>query len=516
MAKQTFLAAAKFSSLPLHQDLQRALRDEFGYVAMSAPQALYLPVALAGGNLLVRAATGTGKTAGYLLPALQRILTNTDGTGRKSAGRTPPGIGCLILSPSRELAAQIAAEAGRLLRFRPQVQVRLATGGHGVGAERAALAQRVDLLVATPGRLQDHLTNLANFRQRLAKVSTLVLDEADRLLDMGFQKAILDVAAGLDSSTTRQVLLFTATVPPGVLDVARRLLSPGAPPFAYVDTGRNQGNQNSSRRSASRRGASTIHQESLVVPTASWVTALYRVVLSHRRGVPRHKLIVFTSTARMAELLAALFRAAGMTDAMELHSRLKQSQRDRTTALLSAPAGTTGTLLFASDVVARGVDFPDVTLVVQMGLTDVQQYEHRVGRTGRAGKSGDALIMLCEDEAAGLLARLRAAGFPLEPSPPGSVLAAGLVSNNTGNSSTAGSETGPMRAVIDRLATDSRLEAMARSTYTSTLGFYKSHLRTLKWTREQLFQGVGRRLAAVGLTTPPTLDDRMLRKMGLA
>lgn len=480
--RAAFLADSKFSDLPIDAGLRRALVEVFGYERMSKPQAMYMAPALSGKDVFVKARTGSGKTLGFLIPTIQRLLsTSTPAQG---------SIRALILSPSRELADQTRREAEKLLRFVPQLGVQMVIGGTDPKKERARLLRdRCDVLVATPGRLQDHIDSMPGFRERLTTAQVLVLDEADRLLDMGFAPAIRRIASVL--SAKRQTLLYTATVPPGVQQVADAFMDKGR---VFVNTASGEDGGDDGKPSHTR-----ITQHSMVLPIPTLMPVLHAILTRKRAERPNdHKIIVFAATALMAQLLAEVARASGMPDALELHSRLSQGQRN---AVTQAFAKGKGLVLFASDVIARGIDFPDVTFVVQFGLTDVSQYEHRVGRTGRAGKSGEALLILGDDAESRLIADLTKAGMPITPvSPsPASMMPTPALAKAMTQLGTPGSE----------------LNRTARRAFAATLGFYNSNMKRLGWKATDMVAAVVARFRAAGLIETPPMSRQTLKKMHL-
>ena len=476
--RKEFLAAAKFADLPIDAGIRRALAEVFRYEYMSKPQAMYMLPALSGKDVFVKARTGSGKTLGFLIPAVESLLRRQVPAGK---------IRALILSPSRELADQTRREAERLLKFLPQLGAQMVIGGVNQKQERARLArERCDMLVATPGRLQDHIESTPGFKERFDALQVLILDEADRLLDMGFAPAIRRIISIMPQ--VRQTLLYTATVPAGVQQVADAFMRKER---VFVNTAGEDGDEG-------KPSHARIKQESMVLPIPQLLPALHGILMKKRQERPRdHKIIVFAPTALMAQLLSELMRVAGMPEALELHSRLSQGQRN---AVTQAFAKGTGMVLFASDVIARGIDFPDVTLVVQLGLTDVQQYEHRVGRTGRAGKSGEAVIILGDDAESRLLNDLKKAGMQITPAA----------------TSNASSSDPLLTAAIKRLGTPgSELNRTARRAFSASLGFYNSHMKRLGWKPVDMVAAVIARFRAAGLTETPAIAGSTLSKMHL-
>jgi len=512
--------AALFSDLKgLHPATLRALTEGFGYTRMSESQAAYLPSALEGGgkgdvsltkDLIVRASTGSGKTLGFLIPTLQALAGAGAGTRSVSSGSRP--IRALVLSPSRELAMQTQHEAEKLAAFhRPAIAVQIVMGGSKMGGDaKRLMGQPCDLLVATPGRLQAHIDETPGFAERLRGLRVLVLDEADRLLDMGFEPAIRRIAAALPPPERRQTLLFTATVPPGVEKVAAAFTRRGRTEF--VDTAGRRGSKNGNPAAVNPR----IRQEAVVLPVGSLVPALHRVLSHHRDTNGAHKIIVFVTNAVTVQLMAALFRASGFPNALEIHSRLDQRKRD---AADRAFRERSGVVMFASDVAARGVDFPDVTHVVQLGIADsAENVVHRVGRTGRGGKSGDALMLLCDDERS-VLDELLAP--PLSMPIALSDRAASQISAGVGS----GDAVAPLPALAATFAAiadpadrgeGATLRALACKAFVASLGFYNTHAkRRLKWSKQDLVRNVAARFAAIGVPGWCPVEPKTLKKMKL-
>ena len=461
-----------FEALAISKLTKEALAKEFGYKLMSDSQQLYMATALSGVDVFVKARTGTGKTLGFLIPTLEAVF--------KYSGEYP--IKALILSPSRELAQQTADEATRLLRFNKGYAIQLVTGGKKVtvaNASKRLLHGKCDILVATPGRLQDHIDNLPGFTDALEGVQVVVLDEADRLLDAGFRPAIVKILSALGHSP-RQTMLFTATVPAGVEAIAKEFMRPN---FEYIDTVGEDANN-----------MLKIVQEYVVLPIPRLGPALFDAVLAHRR-VAGHKIIVFFNTAWMAHFMTALFHAAGMTDVLETHSRLSQGKRN---AVAKKFADSSNLVLFASDVVARGLDFPDVTLVIQYGLTDASQYEHRVGRTGRAGKTGLGLLIIAEDKK-NMLALLAA-----------------LQVKSAATRSPAKSPDTRFSGATSLVMRSEDLLSKANRAFVASLGFYASNMKVLGWKAHVLVDNVMARFASLGLTAPTAIDENRLKKMHLA
>jgi ATP-dependent RNA helicase MSS116 len=292
----------------------------------------------------------------------------------------------LILSPTRELALQIEEEAKTLLAHHP-FQAQHAIGGTNINSEKNRLKnERCDILIATPGRLLDHLEN-GHVKSRLENVQSLILDEADRLLDQGFLNDLEKIFTFLPSrkQVPRQAMLFSATMSSEVKQVVSKALSGN---HTFVST-------------LTKEEANThehVPQSFLTAPLSDTLASTLAVV---RDDIATHgkasKIMIFCPTARSTALSAEVFRQIkDLPPILEIHSRKTQANRSKAAeAFKDAKTG----ILFSSDVAARGMDFPGVTLVIQAGLpSSAEQYVHRLGRTARAGASGRGILILCPFE----------------------------------------------------------------------------------------------------------------------
>jgi ATP-dependent RNA helicase RhlE len=350
-----------FLRLRLREPLLRALREE-GYSAPTPIQAEAIPPVLAGRDVLAIAQTGTGKTAAFVLPILERLAASGPAAARRR-------VRVLVLTPTRELAAQVGASFGgygRHLPFRRAVVF----GGVSIRPQAQALYHGVDVVVATPGRLLDLLHQR---RVDLSHVETLVLDEADRMLDMGFLPDVRRILAAVP--TRRQTLFFSATMPREANDLAARILVDPvrvevAPPATTVES---------------------VAQSVFFVAKPDKVRLL--VHLLSDASIPRA--LVFTRTKRGADRLAKALVQAGL-DADAIHGDKSQGRRER--ALGGFRAGTTRVLV-ATDIAARGLDVEGITHVVNYDVPNAPEaYVHRIGRTARAGAPGVALSFCDEGE----------------------------------------------------------------------------------------------------------------------
>ncbi len=355
-------SATQFASLELAEPLMRAIADA-GYTTPTPIQAQAIPLVMAGGDLLAAAQTGTGKTAGFTLPILHLLAS------RQARDPKPGRPRCLILVPTRELAAQVEESVktyGKYISLKSMVMY----GGVNINPQFKALRSRVDILVATPGRLLDHMGQKT---VDLSGVEILVLDEADRMLDMGFIRDIKKVLAVVPRQ--RQTLLFSATFSDEIRALANGLL-------------RNPGCVEVARRNAAPE---LVNQSMHLVPQAH-----KRDLLSH---LIRHhdwkQVLVFTRTKHGANKLAEKLVKDGIS-AAAIHGN--KSQAARTKALAQFKDGSIGVLV-ATDIAARGIDIDQLPQVVNFELPNVpEDYVHRIGRTGRAGSAGSALSLVDSEE----------------------------------------------------------------------------------------------------------------------
>ena len=366
-----------FDTLGLPETLTRAVADA-GYAEPTAVQAAAIPPALAKKDLMVAAATGSGKTASFILPALQRVLeARDDPSKRRDKGVHGPRI--LVLTPTRELAIQITKAAVTYGRHVPGLRVATVVGGVPYGAQLKALRGPLDILVATPGRLLDHLTSGAGV---IGNTEMFVLDEADRMLDMGFIDDIRTIADHVPP--TRQTVMYSATFLGPVARLAQSLLRDPQ----RIDV-------------ASHTDAHVnIEQRLHWADNGAHKNALLDHILTQRE---LEQALVFTSTQRDADWLAD--RLADMGHAVaSLHGGMPQGRRNR---VLNGLRSRHLRVLVATDVAARGIDVPTISHVVNYGLPmKPEDYVHRIGRTGRAGKNGLA-VTLAERVDAGMIRRIQ-------------------------------------------------------------------------------------------------------------
>ncbi|MGQ3092192.1 MAG: DEAD/DEAH box helicase [Roseateles sp.] len=357
-----------FDSLGLAAPLLKAIADA-GYTTPTPIQAQAIPAVLNGGDLLAGAQTGTGKTAGFTLPLLHRLST-----GEKLLNkRGKIAIRALVLTPTRELAAQVEESVQTYGKYLP-LKSMVMFGGVGMQPQINKLRDGVDILVATPGRLLDHAQQGT---LDLSQVQILVLDEADRMLDMGFVHDIKKVLALLPAK--KQSLLFSATFSDEIKNLADRLLN--APALIEVAR-RNQTND-------------AIAQKVHPVGRERKKELLAHLIKGGQDGEPWHQVLIFTRMKHGANRLTDYLNDQGIS-AMAIHGN--KSQGARTKALADFKAGDL-TCLVATDIAARGIDIDQLPHVVNFELPNVaEDYVHRIGRTGRAGAQGEAVSLVCVDE----------------------------------------------------------------------------------------------------------------------
>ncbi|XP_025811984.1 DEAD-box ATP-dependent RNA helicase 31 isoform X2 [Panicum hallii] len=368
----SYLSQKRFDECPLSPLTLRGVKAA-GYERMTAVQEATLPIILQGKDVLAKARTGTGKTVAFLLPAIE-VVSKLPPVDRDQ--KRPP-ISVVVVCPTRELADQAAAEANKLLKFHPSIGVQLVIGGTRMALEQKRMhTNPCQILVATPGRLRDHMENTPGFATRLMGVKVLILDEADRLLDMGFRSDIEKIVAALPKQ--RQTLLFSATVPDEVRQVCHIAMKRD---LEFVNT----------VQEGSEETHSQVKQMHLIAPLDKQFSILYGLLTDHISENVDYKVIVFCTTAKVTSLVAELLSELKL-NVREIHSRKPQSYRTRISKEFKESKGL---ILVSSDVSARGVDYPNVTLVVQLGVpTDREQYIHRLGRTGRKGNDGAGVLLL--------------------------------------------------------------------------------------------------------------------------
>ncbi|MCC1497230.1 ATP-dependent RNA helicase DbpA [Alcanivorax sp. 1008] len=351
------MTVSAFSALSLPADLLANL-DSLGYTEMTPVQAQSLPLILAGQDVIAQARTGSGKTAAFgigLLQALDARCFDCQG---------------LVLCPTRELADQVAKEVRRLARSAGNIKVLTLCGGVAMGPQVGSLEHGAQIIVGTPGRVQKHLLKGS---LRLDALRTLVLDEADRMLDMGFYDSIAEIIGQIP--TQRQTLLFSATYPSGVKQLAASFMRD--PQQVRVE---------------SLHSDSEIEQRFYEIDAEERMKTVMRVLACYR---PESS-VAFCFTKQQCDELTGVLRASGIS-AESLHGDMEQRDRDQVLALF---ANKSLSVLVATDVAARGLDIDALDMVINVELArDAETHIHRVGRSGRAGRKGMAISLVAPPEA---------------------------------------------------------------------------------------------------------------------
>jgi ATP-dependent RNA helicase MSS116, mitochondrial len=432
-----------------------------------------------------------------MIPAVETFLEQRNISKNNNA----MDISCLIISPTRELTFQICTEAQNLVKFQKNMRVVACVGGTNINADKKALQQSVQFLVATPGRLIDHMTNTESngvpLVNRLKALQVLILDEADQLLDMGFRpdiQRILNMLA--PSRATRQTLLFSATVPDSVSEIADLALRS---PHKYVDTVGDDQEQThlhvKQELYVTRQGTEQVR--------AIWQILSTEIAQATANKQP-YKIIVFFTTARLTGFLAELLNSMpeqkrGFGQVLEIHSRKSQAVRQKASDKFRK---ATTAVLFSSDVSARGMDYPDVTFVLQVGLTNRAQYIHRLGRTARAGKEGKGGLLLALEEET-FMTQTELQDLPLIKVP--------MTPNGT---TTTASTSCPLMHALNSVARDKELKESAEQAYRAWLGYYNGHLKKVGWNKKQLVVAANLWVKDIGIEQPK-IQRKTVGKMGL-
>ena len=352
-------ASARFDSLPLSAASLDNL-VQLGYARMTPIQAASLPISLAGQDVIAQASTGSGKTAAFGLPLVERL---------KSAGVPGAQVQAVVLCPTRELADQVTQEIRRLARARPNVKVVTLCGGVALRGQVQSLEHGADIVVGTPGRILDHLERSS---LSLSGVNTLVLDEADRMLDMGFFEDIAKVVR--QCAKDRQTLLFSATYPEGIAQLAAQFMR--SPQTVKVEA---------------LHSAHKIRQIFVEVGESERLHAV-SMLLAHFRP---ERTLAFCNTKQQCRDLVEVLQAQGFV-ALALYGELEQRERDQ---VLVQFANRSCSVLVATDVAARGLDVEGLEAVINVDVTpDPEVHIHRIGRTGRGDAEGLAITLSSMDE----------------------------------------------------------------------------------------------------------------------
>ncbi|KAF7291997.1 hypothetical protein MIND_01225400 [Mycena indigotica] len=478
-------------------------------------------------DLMVRAKTGTGKTLGFLVPAIEARVKALEVLGGVRYARS--NVGALIISPTRELATQIAAEALKLTHHHKGFEVQLFTGGNSKRMQmRNWMRGRKDIVVATPGRLRDLLETEPEVKNAFANTATFILDEADTLLDMGFREDIEGIKAFLPPTPQRQTFLFSATISKEIQQVARSLMDKK---YEYIDCISDE----------TAPVHAHVEQFHTVVPSAAdQLPHIMRLIMHDQLVHPTSsKVIVFLPTTKMTQLFSTLVTTLAAnnlpnqraTRIFELHS--KRAQETRTSVSNAFRSNNGPAVLITSDVSARGVDYPGVTRVIQVGIpAGREHYIHRVGRTGRAGSKGRGDLVLLPWEIGFVTWQLT--DVPMKPLALNEMkdTVRELAAKHDANPKEffAEHETRPGRPpfppTVVPMTEDldenvkqllPRLDGGAiRETFLSLLGYYMPKSHELRVEKTVIVQGCEDwTVEACGLETPPFISVDFLQKLGL-
>ncbi|KAF7352489.1 hypothetical protein MVEN_01213800 [Mycena venus] len=472
---EAHFSARRFADAPISEASKQGIKHEF----MSDVQAATLDPALKGLDLLVQAKTGTGKTLAFLLPAVER-LSQMELVNRK--------ISMLVLSPTRELAFT-EEEAQTLIANHP-FKVAHAIGGTNMTATANRIMQNPPrILIATPGRLVDHLENTPSFVHLFSDLRVIVYDEADRLLDQGFRKELDKILSYLPDKTKvrRQALLFSATVSEEIKVVAKGALASN---YKFIST----------LREDEINTHEHVPQQSMIVPFSHQLAATYAFLQQDRilhNGAS--KAMIFLPTARLVGFYYEALSKLPKGSLPPFPARIRAAD-----AFKDSKEG----VLISSDVTARGMDFPGVTLILQSGLPpNSEQYIHRLGRTARAGASGRGIVILDQDESFFLRDRT-IAGLGITPVPQAAT--PGLYHLTDAQLAAAAGE---MATVLPLVSSETKAQA-----YRAFLGVYQTSIKPLRWTKEGLVAKANEFVrTALGWTEPelPGIEKKTVGKMNL-
>ena len=369
----------------------RALKENIGVDRMTVVQGRTFALARSGKSMLVQAATGSGKTLAFLVPLVEELLTMDPGRFQPSRQ-----IGVLVIVPTRELAMQIVTTARDLVVFHPMLSVKAVVGGTSIQRDVRAMEKNLpSLLIATPGRLldlvQEERIRGRKFGDILKETSVVVLDEADLLVMGGFAKDLLKIFTYLPRA--RQTLMFSATIPSRLRKALPEFCM--TKELVQIDCI----NKNQETPLCIEESFFQLEKIEMYVPG---LLSLIRKYVS--RNSPGHKVIIFLPAVRIVQFFAIMVQSCmGEVPVWQIHAQLSQSARNK--ASESFRSATSGVLL-TSDISSRGVHYPNVDTVIQYGLPNRRElYLHRIGRTGRAGQTGEAVLVLMPFESAGSLRR---------------------------------------------------------------------------------------------------------------
>eukprot|EP00435_Cladocopium_sp_Y103_P058712 s1818_g20.t1 len=464
-----------FDRLALHPQTLRGLQESFGFSEATEVQAKVLPRVLAadasGSDFVIHARAGTGKTLAYLIPAVEHLIKNP-----------PPGVGVLILAPSRELVLQITKDAETLCSYHALQIVPLIGGIRRDKDEAAIRRRRPAILVGTVWKLLEHFEATRRFETLFDALSILVLDECDELLRQDAAASLQTFLSFLPPRFERQTMLLSATVPEEVRHFCGALCRPRC---EWLDLVQGLPTQEA------------VEQFVASAPPLLLGTALRNVLDTEIQDKPMsHKVMVFFPTARLAAFATTLFQEQLNMRIHQIHARCTPSAR--MIAQEEFSAASCG-ILFTSAASERGMDYPDVTLVVQvMAPNSLQQYVHRVGRTARGGKEGRALLLLLQPEES-FLSEIEE--LPVQRSPDEALILndEGLFTQHALSSA--------------KWASRSSLKVMAAAAFASVLQHLKTHYP--KMENQEVVDLASELLMGFGVSEPPLVSLEFARELGL-
>lgn len=432
----------------------------------------------------------SGKTLAFLIPVVERILSNPIYVPGKS-------ISCLVMAPTRELAMQIGEEADKLLMYHPDLSVQVMYGGVSMARDMNAFNKRLpSILISTPGRLLDHLQETKVRGKKfnddiMANTDILVLDEGDRLLDTGFRRETRKILSYLPRKEKRQTMLFSATIPSGLRGDIREVLRDD---FVEVDCV-----QNGTMATITNLRVSQSH---VILPKIESIIPSIYTILRHATTQKPHKVVVFFPTARMVSFFADVLCDGFQHPILELHSKKSQSSRNTASETFRLAKSA---ILFTSDVSARGLDYPDVTQVIQIGIPESRDhFIHRLGRTARAGKEGTGILLLFPFESH-FLSELNGIDVPRD-------------SEMTDMLQESSKLEVPKWMVDNSLRIQrggNKLAASAQLAYLSFLGYYLGQVKRIHLNKSDIVALSNDFSKAIGLESVPTLSPKLISKLNL-
>lgn len=488
----TLLSETRFRDrADLHAATKRALIEKMQLDKMTEIQAQTFGPAISGTSIVGRARTGTGKTLAFLLPSLERLIQNN-----KELYTPGRSIGMLIIAPTRELVVQIAERAATLLSYHPkEYTVMSMYGGTKMARDRNMLEKRLPtILVATPGRLQEHIqeTNIGPRKvcDILKETKIVVLDEMDRLLDMGFSKEIKKIMTYLPRTEKRQTLLFSATIPRSLRQDLKDIVGTNAIKIDCVD------DQDTSSKTNQQVAQSYIQLSSM----DSFITTLIAIIKNAMLS-ENYKVVVFFPATKLVTFFGDIFEVGLSLPVLELHSKMSQSARQRASDTFRKSRKG---ILLTSDVSARGVDYPDVSLVVQYGSADSEDtYIHRLGRTGRAGKEGRGLQVLLPFEGK-IVETMRQLGITKDDD-----LQRWLQENEKGVNN-------QLEAVYKRIRSgDIVLTSSTEGAYRGFLAYYIARVNALGVTSKDVVMAANQFASTAGLVATPQVSEKIALRLEL-